>query len=91
MREWSAEGENERNQCFKPILDEVHDYFVTELGKQPFDKETGERISVVLPGSGLGRLVFEFARQGYRATGNEFSYMCLLTSNFILNETERKE
>lgn len=91
MREWSTEGETERQQCYKPILDEVSDYFTREKGMLPFNRQTGERVSVLLPGCGLGRLVFEFARQGYRATGNEFSYFCLLTSNFILNESEKAE
>lgn len=42
------------------------------------------------PGCGLGRLVFEFAKKGFRSQGNEFSYFCLLMSNFILNVTERR-
>ena len=42
-----------------------------------------------MPGCGLGRLVFEFARLGYRAMGNEFAHFCLLSSNFILNNSER--
>ena len=32
--------------------------------------------------------MFELAKRGYRAIGNEFAYFCLLSSNFILNETE---
>jgi carnosine N-methyltransferase len=87
MREWSAEGKVERDQSFQPIMDEVEDYFVKQLGRQPFDKNTGERVSVLMPGCGLGRLVFDFALKGYRAQGNEFAYFCLLSSNFILNVT----
>ena len=85
VREWSALGASEREACFGPCLDEVNDYFSTEKNRVPFNAETGERVSVLLPGSGLGRLVFEFARLGYRAVGNEFNYFCLLSSNFILN------
>jgi carnosine N-methyltransferase len=40
---------------------------------------------------GLGRLLYEFAKLGYKAQGNEFSYYMLLTSNFILNCTNKKE
>lgn len=86
MREWSEEGQAERDQCFTPILEEVEDYFCGELGhKAPHDERTGERLSVLLPGCGLGRLVFEFAKRGYRSQGNEFAYFCLLTSNFVIN------
>ena len=91
MREWSTMGEKERSQCFMPILDEVSGYFEMTLGRKPFDRESGERISVLHPGCGLGRLVFEFARRGYKSQGNEFAYFCLLSSNFILNATEHKD
>ena len=74
--------------CFTPLINEVEDYFKNEKGRQPFNEQTGERISVLFPGCGLGRLVFEFAWRGYRAIGNEFAYFCLLSSNFILNESE---
>lgn len=88
VREWATEGEPERQQAFTPLLDEVKDYFEGQLGRKAHNEETGERVSVLLPGSGLGRLVFEFALRGYKALGNEFSYFCLLTSNFILNESQ---
>jgi carnosine N-methyltransferase len=91
MREWSSMGERERLQSFQPVLDEVASYFEMTLGRKPYDRETGERVSVLLPGCGLGRLVFEFARRGYKAQGNEFAYFCLLSSNFILNIVEHKE
>ena len=44
---------------------------------------------MLFPGCGLGRLVYEMAKRQYRAIGNEFSYFCLLSSNFILNESEQ--
>ena len=46
-------------------------------------------IHVLVPGSGLGRLAFDIAHEGFSAQGNEFSYYMLLASNFILNKTER--
>ena len=91
VREWSALGAEEREQCFQPLIDEVNDYFQNELKKPAHNEETGERVSVLVPGCGLGRLVFEFALRGYRSLGNEFAYFCLLSSNFILNESEAKE
>ena len=73
------------------MIDEVNDYFGRELGKKPHDEQTGERVSIMMPGCGLGRLVFEFAKRGYRALGNEFSYFCILSSNMILNQSEHPE
>jgi carnosine N-methyltransferase len=30
FRDWSVEGRKEREQCYKPILDEIHSYFGDE-------------------------------------------------------------
>ena len=43
-----------------------------------------------MPGAGLGRLAFDLASLGYGAQGTEFSYFMLLSSNFILNESQKK-
>ena len=49
-----------------------------------------KRIFLLL-GAGLGRLVYDFAAEGYTSQGNEFSYYMLIASNFILNLIEEKE
>jgi len=77
-RDWSAEGAVERFVCYDPVLRDLHDYVTTS-------KETGARILV--PGAGLGRLVFEIYAAGHHAVGNEISFHQLLTSSFILNHT----
>jgi carnosine N-methyltransferase len=66
-------------------LEDFKNYFPS------FKHESGEQINVLLPGVGLGRLLYEFAKLGYKAQGNEFSYYMLLSSNFILNCTSTKE
>lgn len=43
------------------------------------------KVSVLVPGAGLGRLAWEIARLGYTCQGNEWSFFMLFTSNFILN------
>ncbi|XP_026316250.1 carnosine N-methyltransferase [Hyposmocoma kahamanoa] len=79
VRDWSAQGAAEREQCYKPILDEIEELF-------PPDEVTDLRnIKVLVPGAGLGRLAWEIAARGYTCQGNEFSLFMLFASNFILN------
>ena len=59
-RDWSDAGAQERLLAYQPILDAV-------VARIPKDR-TGKHILV--PGSGLGRLAFEFARLGYATQGN---------------------
>lgn len=42
-------------------------------------------LKVLVPGAGLGRLVFDLCLNGYEAEGNEISYHQLLASSYILN------
>lgn len=42
-------------------------------------------------GAGLGRLCLELTNLGFEVQGNEFSYYMLLTSSFILNNTQRAQ
>lgn len=79
VRDWSEDGADERAQCYKPILDEVLAYY------NPADRDVG-KVRVLVPGAGLGRLTYEFARCGYHCEGNEFSLFMLIASNFVLNK-----
>mmetsp|Transcript_19509 Transcript_19509/g.25361 ORF Transcript_19509/g.25361 Transcript_19509/m.25361 type:complete len:364 (-) Transcript_19509:203-1294(-) len=72
-REWSEEGNEERSQCFDPILEQLKKHC------SPKDK-------VLCPGAGLGRLPVEIVGAGYACEGNEFSYHMLLVSDFIMNK-----
>lgn len=56
LRDWSVEGQHERDLCYKPIMDEVRDYL-----PEPISSTSGNRVSVLHPGCGMGRLVFDFA------------------------------
>ncbi|KAH9251625.1 hypothetical protein BASA81_010466 [Batrachochytrium salamandrivorans] len=79
VRDWSDEGLEERTSVYGPILDYLKSHFdhvpMNERGK----------IQILVPGSGLGRLVFEIVAMGFSCQGNEFSMFMLLASNFILN------
>ncbi|KAJ1334789.1 hypothetical protein BSLG_007944 [Batrachochytrium salamandrivorans] len=74
-----GEGLEERTSVYGPILDYLKSHFdhvpMNERGK----------IQILVPGSGLGRLVFEIVAMGFSCQGNEFSMFMLLASNFILN------
>ncbi|KAH6603304.1 hypothetical protein Trco_008079 [Trichoderma cornu-damae] len=77
-RDWTAAGAGERAASYGPVMKALE----RERAKTP------ERrcLKVLVPGAGLGRLVFELCRDGYEAEGNEISYHQLLASSYILNE-----
>ncbi|WFC96364.1 carnosine N-methyltransferase [Malassezia brasiliensis] len=78
VRDWSAEGREERDAAYAPIL--------TALVQRIPPNRT---VRVLVPGAGLGRLAFDLAAQGYSVQGNEFSYFMLIPSHFLLNNTQR--
>ena len=86
IRDWAKEGIEERNSTYKPILDELSSFF----SKRPI-KDFEKGLNVLVPGAGLGRLMYEIAKLGFKSQGNEFSYYMLLCSNFIFNNTTKKE
>jgi hypothetical protein len=44
---------------------------------------------VLVPGAGLGRLVFDICRAGFSVEGNEISYHELMASALVLNHTQK--
>jgi carnosine N-methyltransferase len=86
IRDWAIDGLEERNSTYKPILEELKKFFENRPKK---DFEEG--INVLVPGAGLGRLMYEIAKLGFKSQGNEFSYYMLLCSNFIFNNTTKKD
>ena len=63
VRDWSIEGQEERNMCYNPILKELKRVFPTPI-------VNNQLISVLTPGAGLGRLTFEIAKLGFKSQGN---------------------
>lgn len=80
-RDWSLEGSSERSACYIPILSALH------RSSAHLTPSQRSNIHVLVPGAGLGRLVFEINRAGYAVEGNEISYHQLFASNWILNST----
>lgn len=81
-RDWSAEGAREREACFGPVMRAI----AAERDARGPDHPP---LKVLVPGAGLGRLVFELCMKGYETEGNEISYHQLLASSYILNCCER--
>ena len=80
-RDWSVEGAAEREVCYAPVM--------TELEQRFGNLSTARKgkISVLVPGAGLGRLAYDIVVAGYTAQGNENSFHQLMASNYILNCT----
>ncbi|KAI9227849.1 MAG: N2227-like protein-domain-containing protein [Piptocephalis tieghemiana] len=83
VRDWSTDGEHERAACYHPLLEALEREF------QDLTPDEKAKKRVLIPGAGLGRLVYEVAKRGFSAQGNEFSYFMLFTSNYILNRLRK--
>lgn len=81
-RDWSAEGAREREASFGPVMRAIA---AEKAARGP----THPPLKVLVPGAGLGRLVFELCLSGYETEGNEISYHQLLASSYILNCCDR--
>jgi carnosine N-methyltransferase len=82
-RDWSAEGQSERDACYGPVLLALEEEF-----SHVQESERGD-IKVLVPGSGLSRSTFEIARKGYTAMGIEISYHQIIASLHMLNCIEK--
>ena len=82
-RDWSAEGREERLACYEPVIQDLNQAFAHFQDK--------DSVRVLVPGAGLGRLVFELCCRGYTVEGNEISYHQLIASNWVLNHTSHTE
>ena len=80
-RDWSAEGAQERQSCHGYVMDQLRAAFE----HRPEGTDTASRPMILVPGAGLGRLVYEISKAGYDVEGNEISYHQLLASSWILN------
>jgi carnosine N-methyltransferase len=85
-REWSNEGSDERSRCFEPIITAL----LAEHNSRTVTHFEADRpsMNVLVPGAGLGRLVFDVCHAGFCVEGNEISYHQLMASSTILNHTQ---
>lgn len=76
-RDWTADGAKEREASYGPIIKAL---------ESERTRQDRRQLKVLVPGAGLGRLVFDLCVGGYEVEGNEISYHQLLASSYILNE-----
>ncbi|KAH8815847.1 N2227-like protein-domain-containing protein [Xylogone sp. PMI_703] len=81
-RDWSEEGASERSICYGPVIQVLHQERANRSSTVP-------PLKVLVPGAGLGRLVFDLSSEGFDTEGNEISYHQLLASSYILNHCSR--
>ncbi|KAL0204968.1 hypothetical protein P9112_000275 [Eukaryota sp. TZLM1-RC] len=86
FREWSIEGKTERDQSFQPLIDALCRHFSSTP-----EERYNQDIKILVPGCGLGRLVWELCRKGFVTTGIEFSFYMILMSGFVLNRCEENQ
>lgn len=75
-REWTQEGAKERAQSFSIILDCV---------QALYPPEERQKVRILVPGCGVGRLPWEIARLGFSVEANELSWFMLLAMRLILS------
>lgn len=75
-RDWSHEGAVERELCYGRIIKALQDERAAR---------DGASMRVLVPGAGLGRLVFDLCQAGFDTEGNEISYHQLLASSYVLH------
>jgi carnosine N-methyltransferase len=77
VRDWSAEGFQERDSVFRPIMTALQKALPNPRGKK-----------ILVPGAGLSRLSVDLAACGFDVQGNEFSYHMLIGGHFAMNHCE---
>ncbi|VDM69350.1 unnamed protein product, partial [Strongylus vulgaris] len=70
-------GKPERDATYIPLMDILRRKFP--------DEKKRDSVKIMVPGSGLGRLAFDLAEEGFIVEGNEYSMIMLMTSSFLLN------
>ena len=79
-RDWSAEGAFEREASNGLVLRDLDAYF-PRYGAGVDRSNT----KVLVPGVGLGRLMFDICFAGFNVEGNDLTHHSLLASSYILN------
>ena len=79
-REWTDEGAAERAQSIDLTLEALERYV------PPPASDASTKPSVIVPGAGLGRHVWELAMRGYDALGVECAMMMIVISRWVVEK-----
>ncbi|KAF2860167.1 N2227-domain-containing protein [Piedraia hortae CBS 480.64] len=79
FRDWSVAGKHERDSSYGRIQRALEEHL------PPATMQTRHRFRILVPGSGLGRQLWDLCAAGYTVEGNEISFHQLMASNYILN------
>ena len=84
MRDWTSEREEERQNNYSEIINDVFKYFPNK--KTVKDEE---RFKILIPGCGLNRLGYELVKFGYDVEVNDFLFLNGIFSDFIFNKSKK--
>jgi carnosine N-methyltransferase len=84
FRDWSSDGHTERRRCHDVVIRDLQDWSLK------LSNGSQQALRILVPGAGLGRLVYDIACEGFDAEGNEISYHQMLASNWVMNHTPRQ-
>ncbi|EFA82314.1 hypothetical protein PPL_04739 [Heterostelium album PN500] len=74
IRDWSADGISQR-ECYIP--------FLKSLKRLYPDEKSRNKIKIVCPGGGMGRLAYEIAKLGFETVQNEMSMFLIVALKSI--------
>jgi carnosine N-methyltransferase len=78
MRDWSTDGQHERDVPYRHIIAELEKHFPERLSRKEGN------VKVLVPGSGLGRLAHEISRlEGVEVTACEYSPQMRLAYRYL--------
>jgi hypothetical protein len=81
VREWSAEGEEERKECFERLLGALEANLSS--AREEAARSGSAPPSVLCPGAQLGRLPFEVQSRGYTCQACEERPLCYFGTEFL--------
>jgi carnosine N-methyltransferase len=90
VRDWSEEGTEERALCYGPVFQALDSLFGELSAEEKYHRHPPflsfrSNTRILVPGVGLGRILYELAKKGYEAQGNELEFCMLMASNLALN------
>lgn len=79
VRDWSAEGREERERVIRPIVDAL---------RSALPKNSQDQFRILVPGAGLGRLAHEIALEpDFHVDASELDYGSVLAYRYLANTT----